>query len=141
MSDRDNVRLIEEAYAAFGRGDVQAVLDALTPDVEWTIPGPREVKICGVRRGHAQVGEFFRDLAEAEEIEQFEPRDFIASGDKVVAIGHYRSKIRATGATADMDWVHVFTFRSGKVASFREFTDSLAVAEAYGVRPATAAAR
>lgn len=141
MSDQDNVRLIQEAYAAFGRGDVQAVLNALTPDIEWTIPGPPQVKICGVRRGQAQVGEFFRDLAEAEDIEQFEPRDFIAGGDKVVAIGHYRSKIRATGATADMDWVHVFTLRNGKVASFREFTDTLAVAEGYGVHLTAAAAR
>ena len=29
------------------------------------------------------------------------------------------------------EWVHIFTIRSGKVATFREFLDTATVAEAY----------
>jgi ketosteroid isomerase-like protein len=133
MSEQDNVRIVQEAYAAFGRGDIATVLNALTSDVEWEIPGPGDVPISGVRRGPAEVQEFFKTLSESEDIQQFEPRDFLAAGDKVAVVGHYRSVIRSTGRTSEMDWVHVLTVRDGKIASFKEFTDTLAIAKAYGV--------
>lgn len=139
MSEQENVRIVQDAYAAFESGDIPTVLNALTADVEWEIPGPAQVPICGVRRGPKEVETFFRTLAETEDIQQFEPRDFLAGGDKVAVIGHYRSQLRSTGAISDMDWVHVFTLRGGKIASFREFTDTLAVAKAYRVGLETAA--
>ena len=33
-----NVEAIREAYAAFGRGDVPAVLAVLDPNIEWMEP-------------------------------------------------------------------------------------------------------
>ncbi len=33
MTEQENVQLIQELYAAFGRGDVPAILDQLTDDV------------------------------------------------------------------------------------------------------------
>ena len=39
MSDQQNLQIVKDAYAAFGRRDIPTVLKALTDDVEWTIPG------------------------------------------------------------------------------------------------------
>jgi uncharacterized protein len=35
MAEQENVQLVQEIYAAFGRGDIPAALDALAHDVEW----------------------------------------------------------------------------------------------------------
>ena len=70
-------------------------------------------------------------MAETEDFEQFEPREFVAQGDTVVAIGHYRAVTKATGKRFDSDFAMVFTLRNGKVASFREFTDSAGINAAF----------
>ena len=49
----------------------------------------------------------------------------------MVAIGHYRAVTKATGKTIDSDFVMVFTLRGGKVATFREFTDSAGINAAF----------
>jgi hypothetical protein len=42
MTEQENLQAIQSMYAAFARGDIQAVLDGLTDDVEWILPGPTE---------------------------------------------------------------------------------------------------
>ena len=63
--------------------------------------------------------------------EQFEPREFVAQGDTVVAVGHYRAKATKTGKVVDADFAMVFTLRDGKVATFREFTDGAGINAAF----------
>ena len=70
-------------------------------------------------------------MATHEDFTQFEPREFVAQGDAVVAIGHYRSVTKPSGKTFDADFVMVFTLKDGKVVRFREFTDSAAVNAAF----------
>ncbi len=36
MSDQTNVDVVQQAYVAFGRGDIPAVLSFLTDDIEWS---------------------------------------------------------------------------------------------------------
>ncbi|HEU0004489.1 MAG TPA: nuclear transport factor 2 family protein, partial [Terriglobia bacterium] len=60
MTEEENVRTIQEAYASFQRGDVQAVLNVLTDDVEWVTPGPTGIlPLAGHRRGRDEVAQFF----------------------------------------------------------------------------------
>ncbi len=40
MSEPENVQLIQSLYAAFGRGDIPALLEGLSDSVEWTNPLP-----------------------------------------------------------------------------------------------------
>ncbi|HMF29220.1 MAG TPA: nuclear transport factor 2 family protein [Candidatus Cybelea sp.] len=131
MSEQQNVQSIKDAYAAFERGDVAAILAMLTDDVKWEMPGPAEIPYAGLRKGHTGAGEFFRRLSEADEVQVFEPRRFLADGNLVVAFGRYEARVKATGKIAKSDWVHVFEFRDGKVSSWREFYDSAEYAQAY----------
>src|SRR5947209_7156499 len=82
MSEQDNVRVVQRMFAAFGRGDVPGVLDTLTEDIEWHLAGPTEVTYAGTRRGRDAVAQFFKVLGESAEFERFEPREYIAQGDK-----------------------------------------------------------
>ena len=133
MSEAQNTRVVQDAYAAFGRGDIPALLGLMADGIHWqpVIGTASHVPFSGERSGKAGVAEFFKRVAETEDFQQFEPREFVAQGDKVVAIGHYRATAKATGRTFDSDFVMVFTLRDGKVVAFREFTDSAAVNAAF----------
>ena len=58
-------------------------------------------------------------------------QEFLASGDKVVVIGHYGITQKKTGKHLESDWVHVFTFSGGKCTRWRELNDSAAFYKAY----------
>jgi len=132
MSEQDNLQIVKEAYASFKRGDIPAILNMLSDDVVWFLPGQADlVPVAGMRRGREQVGQFFSVLGENQEAEQFEPQEFVAQGEKVVVLGQYRWRIKSTGREYASDWVHVFTLRDGKVAGFKEYFDTGACADAY----------
>lgn len=134
MQDSQNIQVVQEAYAAFGRGDVQAILDRLDDSIVWmpvygTAP---YVPTSGERRGKQAVGAFFAQVAESVTFVRFEPKEFVASGDKVVALGHYTAKT-PIGKGFDADFAMVFTLKNGKVVAFQEFSDSAAINAAYAV--------
>ena len=47
---QENVRTVQELFAAFERGDMPRILSTLTDDVEWWAPGPPEVPYAGMWR-------------------------------------------------------------------------------------------
>lgn len=127
MSDRtNNSDIIRQTYTAVGRGDIPAVLDLLTEDVEWTFQGPTTIPFAGSRRGREGVAEFFTLVGETIDFEQFEPRDFVAHGDTVVVLGYERNRIKPTGRSFDQEWAHVYTLSDGRIATFRGFEDTAA---------------
>ena len=128
---RQNVDTVQRCYAAVGRGDIPAVLDLMTDDVAWTLQGPPAIPFAGTRRGKAGVTEFFSLVGGTLEFHQFEPREFVAQSDTVVAIGYEHSVAIPTGRTLRQEWVHVYTVRDGKIATFRGFEDTAALVAAF----------
>lgn len=133
MSETANTQIVRDAYAAFQRGDIDQILALVDDDVEWeAVKGAEGVApTAGVRRGRSGVAEFFSQLAASTSFQKFEPREFIAQGDHVVAIGAYELTVAATSRRVAAEWVMVFTIRNGRVARFREWTDSAQVVRAY----------
>jgi uncharacterized protein len=131
MSEQDNVRVVEQAYNNFKTGDIAALLDLMADDVTWELPSVEHIPFTGQRQGRAGVGEFFALVAAAQDVRVFEPREFVAQGDKVVALGHYEWQVKGTGRTFGSDFAHVFTLRAGKIAGFNEFFDTAVAAQAY----------
>ena len=136
MGEEANVQLIREAYAAFQRGDIQSILRSLSGDVEW-VAAPVE-PVAGTYRGPNEVAKFFERVKETAEYTHFEPREYIAKGDRVVVLGRYVGKARATGRTYDCEWTMVFTVTDGKVSRFQEYTDTATIAAALPSASATA---
>jgi ketosteroid isomerase-like protein len=131
LGTRTNVEVVQETYEAVGRGDIPALLDLLTDDVEWTFQGPSVIPFAGTRRGREGVAEFFSLVGGNLEFEQFEPREFVAQGDTVVVLGFERSRIKLTGRTFEQEWAHVYKLRDGKVAEFLALEDTAAHAVAF----------
>ena len=96
-----NTATVQEAYAAFGRGDVPAILEKLADDVVWESEGPAILVYTGVRRGKAEVKGFFDALGANHANPQLTITDYVASGDIVMTIGRYAATMKATGKKFD----------------------------------------
>src|SRR3712207_3896458 len=124
MSEQDTVEVVRRAYENFKAGDIGALLGQMSEDVDWRLPEIEGVPFSGERRGHGQVSEFFKSLADSQDSVSFEPREFVAQGDKVVALGTYNWRVRRSGKEYGGDWAHVFTVRGGRIEGFHEYMDS-----------------
>lgn len=131
MSEQENRQAVEQAYASFKAGDIQTLLQSMSEEVTWQLPEIENVPFAGKRQGRDAVGEFFSTLASLQDARSFEPREFIAQGDKVVALGHYVWQLKSNGRTYESDFAHVFTVRNGRIVAFHEYMDSAAAAKAF----------
>jgi hypothetical protein len=130
MSANDNTKTIQRVYEAFGRGDVAAILDTVTDDVDWASEAadPALAPWYGVRRGRAGVAAFFAAFGTAMEVEDFTPLAFGANDTEVFSVVRFTAKSRATGRAATMQLHHWFQFRDGKIAYYRGSEDTAATA-------------
>jgi uncharacterized protein len=126
-----NVAVVQKVYAAFARRDMKAILEHLSPDVVWSEPENPFNPAAGRRHGHAGFLEWARIGREAEDVEVLTPRLFLTNEDAVAVVGHMRCRARRTGRAYESDFVHVVTFREGKITAFQEFFDTYAAGEAF----------
>ncbi|MES2070119.1 MAG: nuclear transport factor 2 family protein [Pseudomonadota bacterium] len=122
--------VVQQAYAAFGRGDVPAILELVADDIDWELVGPKSLAYAGPRRSRSEVGAFFAALAAADNITVFEPREFIEAGEHVTVLGRSQATALDTKREYATEWAHVFTVKNGKVTRWRGYSDTAA---RYGV--------
>lgn len=122
-------------YDALLRDDIEAVLGALAEDVELVVYGPATVPFVGRHLGKQGIVDFFEIVGRHVDRRPGDPipavHEYVALGDKIVAIGVDRVRNRLTGQTFQGWWVHVLEFRDGKVARIREFIDTASAHEAF----------
>jgi uncharacterized protein len=125
MSADANIKTIAEVYQAFGRGDVAAILDAVTDDVDWAAEAASTAAPWyGVRHGKDAVAAFFSDFGSTMEVEEFTPVSFAANDADVLTVVRFRARSRSTGKTAQMNLHHYFKFRDGKIGYYRGTEDT-----------------
>jgi ketosteroid isomerase-like protein len=121
-----NVKTVQEMYAAFGRGDVPAILSRLAESVEWdyNMEPSTAVPWLRKRRGWDEAADFFASLAEIE-IHRLAPKEFL-EGNGVVVILDIEFTARASGRrVAEEDALHVWRFDpDGRVTRFRHGVDT-----------------
>jgi len=135
MDEKENIAAIQNIYAAFRKGDIPFILNAVTEDIDWQMFGLKELPHTGPHRGRDQVARFLKEVAAETDIQKFEPREYIAQGDKVVALGYYSGTSRVSGRPLRSEWAMIFTLRNGKVARFREYADTVNLPPARVISP------
>ena len=122
-----NVEIIQNAYRAFGRGDIPSVLETMDQRIDWNAPK----QVGGPAQGRDKVASFFQNLGERyfQEL-RVEPQSFLGDGDHVVALGRHRAIAKETKKTIELPFAHVWTLKNGKATSFHEYTDTATLAEA-----------
>jgi ketosteroid isomerase-like protein len=120
----NNIETTQSIYAAFGRGDISYILGLLAEDVVWDheLPsyGVGYLEPCSSRE---DVGKFFAGLGVLD-FQMFEPVNFLAAGDQVVAIIRSSLVNKNTGrAVKDLE-VHIWTYGpDGLVSQFVHVVD------------------
>lgn len=131
MSEQENTTLVQQAYANFKNADIDGLLSLFSEEITWELPEMEGVPFGGKREGLGPVMEFFAQIGMSQEPLRFEPSEFIAQGDRVVALGSYDWRVRATSRDFTSNFAHVFTISDGKIVAFQEFLDTAACVAAY----------
>jgi ketosteroid isomerase-like protein len=127
-----NIKTIHAVYEAFARGDVPAIVDVVTDDVDWAADSSMtSAPWYGVRHGKDGVVAFFEAFGSAMEVEQFDPVSFAANDNEVHTLVRFTAKRRATGNSLAMNLHHYFEFRDGKIAYYRGSEDSALTATVF----------
>jgi ketosteroid isomerase-like protein len=130
MRESGNIETVRSIYAAFQRGDITGMLERMDETIVFTIPGSPAVPLSGIRRGIEDVRRFFEDLTRLMEFSVFEAREYLAQGNRVVALVHYEGRNRETGRSFTADSAMLWTIGNGRAIRFLEYTDTLALANA-----------
>lgn len=115
-----NMETVQAIYDAFGRGDVPAILAHLAEDIEWEYSTlDAGVPWLQPRKGRAEVPNFFASLS-ALEIQKFQPKTLLESGNIVIALIDLEMVVKASGhRVREEDEVHIWSFDSqGRISRF-----------------------
>jgi uncharacterized protein len=124
----ENAQLIREAYDAFARQDIPALLE--TFDLEIDFNPPDVIPNASRCRGHDETVAFFASLGETYDELRVEPEEYLEDGDRVVVLGTSRGS--ANGKDFETPFVHVWTVRDGKAVHMKEYLDPRQMIEAVG---------
>jgi ketosteroid isomerase-like protein len=127
----ENVEIVRAIYRAFASGDVPGVLSRLSPKVEWW-----EAENFIYADGNPYIGPqsvlegvFLRFVSNWNDFTAT-PEAILDAGDRIVTLGIYAGKFKATGKTVRAQMVHVFTIENEKVVKFQQYTDTKQFADA-----------
>jgi uncharacterized protein len=129
MGIEANVQIVKDFFAAMGSYNKQDLLALVAEDIEWIIPG-KDWPLAGTHRGHAELAAVLQKASEEVEMTYPEPPEFVAQGDRVLAVGVATGKIKATNSAFKDDWVFAITVQNGKVTKIREYIDTQALTRA-----------
>jgi uncharacterized protein len=118
--------VVKQSYAAFGRGDIPAIVSLVADKVDWQDVCPASLPYSGLRRNRAEVAKFFSQSAQVDEIKTFEPREFIVAGENVTVLGYIEGYARDTKREFRTDFIHLFTVQNGKITRWRGFINTAA---------------
>jgi uncharacterized protein len=132
MSQQDNLTIVKEIYDAVGRGDVAAILDRVSDNVDWAAEAASKAAPWhGPRAGRDGVASFFTDLASSIEIGAFTPHSFAAGQDDVHLLVDWTIRSASTGREASMTMHHYWRIRDGKATYFRGSEDTELIAQVF----------
>lgn len=118
---------IPNFYEKLAASDAAGALGLMAPNIEWITMWHYKVDGRGPER--VAGGLFKPPVAEWSSF-KLVPTQFITDGDNVVSLGDFEGVHGATGEKAEARYAHVWTVKDGKISRFRQYIDTLAVAEA-----------
>lgn len=119
--------IVRSFYGKLERGDAAGALGLMAPDIEWITMWHYKVR----GRGPERVAEdLFKPLMAEWSSFTFVPSEFVTDGDTVVSLGRFNGVHGVTGKHAEAGYAHAWAVRDGKIARFRQYIDTLAIAEA-----------
>ena len=115
----DAISGLRDAYAAFNRGDINAAVRILDPDVEWI--EPPEFPGGGTYHGVEGAKQYLaQSRASAAQVIS-EPEQFIPAGNRIIVFVHARVLPKGSNTWQDVWLADLYTFQNGRATSMRAF--------------------
>jgi ketosteroid isomerase-like protein len=131
---RENVDLVRRSFELWMRGDVDAWIETIDPDVGWDLSTHPLPDVPNYGRGReALATDMLATYLSGWNDYSAELKELIDAGDYVVAVLHETAKMGKTGVTLDRDLVHLWTVRDGRGAFLRVFRTKAEALEATGL--------
>ena len=132
MGAAENTHLLEQIYTELSQGRVQALLDSLADDIQWTIIGT--TVLSGTAHGKAEVIEKILKplrarLADGPIVFSFER--FIAEGEYVAMQAHGQATAR-NGKPYNNTYCIVCRIVDGKLKEMTDYVDTELITSALG---------
>jgi len=124
VTTEDYKRSAVELFARFSASDIPGVLDLMTDDVTWRVPGKPELSpVAGIYNKDRLKRLFGRMLDQLEGGLQMTVLGLLAEGDDVAVEVESQGDLR-NGRKYRQQYHFLITFRDGKIASVREYLDT-----------------
>ncbi len=112
-----NEELLRGFYAAFSRGDMEALFNALADDIVFHVPG--QTQISGEHRGKEQLAAFFQQVGERSAgTIRLDVHDVVGNDEHVVGLANISGQPK--GSPLSYHVVHVWHVRGDKLAEMWE---------------------
>lgn len=124
-----HVQTVKDIHAAFGRGDIPAILARLADDVVWECEEPSAISFTGIRHGVHDASGFFFGIDREHADPRLDIQSVIGAGDEVAAFGWHVATMKNTGKRVTSPVAQYWKFRDGKVARYVHPIDMAAFVE------------
>ena len=131
-----NLAVVGGIYEAFGRGDIDFILEQVADDCAWESWLDNHGQKAGIppmqpRHGRAGVAEFFAYVATMQ-IQDFQVLDMLASDRQVVV--EVQISIALTDGDVTDEELHLYSLNEdGKISRMRHYVDTAKQIKAYGL--------
>jgi ketosteroid isomerase-like protein len=127
---QDNVDVVQGAWDAFGRGDIETVLEAISPTAQTRVP--ESLPWGGTYAGPDGFRDFLAKLGDSFEQFSATPQKVLGADDNhVVVLATTKGRTKG-GATIEGSTIWIYQLREGKIADAETFGDTAQVLEALG---------
>jgi ketosteroid isomerase-like protein len=131
---QENVELVKRSFDVFLRGDLQAWLETLDPDIGWDISTHPLPDVPNHGRGRdAFATDMMATYLSGWMDYSAELTEVVDAGDEVIAVVHETASMGETGVALDRDLVQLWTVRNGRGAFLRVFQTKSEALEAAGL--------
>jgi ketosteroid isomerase-like protein len=128
----ENLELTLSLIDAFNRRDVDAAVALWDEEGAWYPAMEAAAEGRRTYRGHAELRQYYRDLAEFSDESHAETSEAHDLGDQVLTLGHFFMRF-ASGVELDWEAGSLFTWRSGKCLEVRTWLSHAEALEAAGL--------
>lgn len=124
-----NLKTVQAIYAAFGKGDVPAILGCIAPDAHWEQWRNNHAQKAGVpwlkeQTGPEGVANFFAYIGEWK-VNKFAVKNVMAAGANVAAEIEVDFDVTQTGGRIQDEEIHYWTFNAqGQITGLRHYNDT-----------------
>jgi ketosteroid isomerase-like protein len=127
---QENIQMARELIEAWNRRDIDALLAAAAPDVEWTPAGPAAVE-SSVYRGPDEIARGFESTWQGWDEFRLDESEIRDVGESALWLGRATMRGAASHMQLDQEWAVLIAFTDREVTSLRAFAawrDALAAA-------------